>query len=1140
MPPLVLEITVRDDGTPVLKRFSSAVEDVGQKTNQQMVPAFQSAGQHAERLTNSLSSTVKTVGLAVAAFAGFQGIKATWDSVTSSVISFDKELANTNTVLIGSKVSIEQLKQQILALPPSLGTATELTKGLYQALSAGIEPGKAVAFVGEQAKLASAGLTDLSTTVKVSTAAMDAFGIQASDASHISDVLFTIVARGKTEFDPLAHSIANVFPLAKSLGVSFEETAATFTTLLRIFPNAAEATTGFRAILSGLTGQMDNFKAAGIDVKAVIAEEGLTGLLRRLAEVTGLSADVLKAKFIPDVEGTTAALGLMGPQFKTQTENVKAFGDTAGTTATAFAKQQESISAAVDRIKNSFDRLIQGGGLEPLFKAMLAPIEAWLTQLNKGGTASVEFASIASTAFGAVVTALGTIAQASIAVIEGWNRIKQGIATLATLWFDALEAMTKAARNLGLISAETAEASLLSFAKASLGLRQMAIDAGQSADEWGKVREKIAEGQKAIEESLGKAGEQAKAFASTMGTAGQTTVKAAEDIKGAFVSLEDTLKKGPLSAEEVRKWAGVWDEAMQKAAKAIAPVGEEAKKQGIGVEEAFTKLGLSTQATLQNLAKEALDRFQVLLTSGKATPQELLEEWQKTVEKINAGAFKQLPENFRDVNQQMQQIATKAGVELPKPLTDAFGNIQLKMDEVPKTGEKMSAALKQQIQTIADAEKLWADEQQKNLAELGESTRAEADRLKDLAVGFRDYQSGITKLNEGLSLNISRVKDLSFEITGMAAKYGLLAANTSVVFERLGTDIVTLTRQSSELTQALLHLSQDATRYDSWINVAHAARAYLGILGEIAGALLRIKAQGQETTDYLQAAYDVLGSKSSHALKQVADAAVEAFEIASRSGTSTAEHLADIWTKEVVPKLIEAYGSIPPQFTRLNDQFGQSIQQVATATQALTSATQSLTNAQASNAQATQQATVAYTQMSTAIGNVALQQQILNGTIAQQAPATGAAIPGGGSFVPPQYTGNPASGAPPGYMPNPSGAGYVPINTPPPGYMQNPSGYGYVPIGSYQLGTPYVPSDMLAYLHKGEAVVPARQNMPRSTAGQDTAGPIHVTVAGITVQVQAEGGNINPRQLGRDVETGIAQAIREGRWTVELRRALGL
>lgn len=74
MPPIVLEIAVRDDGTPVIRRFAGEVSNLGPQISKGTSQPFQHATQQAERFTNSLGSAAKQVAIASAAFLGFQGV----------------------------------------------------------------------------------------------------------------------------------------------------------------------------------------------------------------------------------------------------------------------------------------------------------------------------------------------------------------------------------------------------------------------------------------------------------------------------------------------------------------------------------------------------------------------------------------------------------------------------------------------------------------------------------------------------------------------------------------------------------------------------------------------------------------------------------------------------------------------------------------------------------------------------------------------------------------------------------------------------------------------------------------------------------------------------------------------------------
>lgn len=717
MPPLVLTIEVDDKGSPVLREFADTTAKAGQRASEafnapndaqgRFSQATQTATGHVTNFASSLGRAA-TAGVAFAAgLLGFQGVTALFREGSDSILSFSKELANVNTVLVGSSVSIRDLEKQILLLPPSLGSATELTKGLYQALSAGIEPAKAVAFIAEEAKLASAGLTNLSTTVKVSTAAMDAFGISATNASHISDVLFTIVQRGKVEFEPLATSIAQVFPLAKTLGISFEETAATVTTLTKVFPTAGESITGFRSLLSGVIAHLDDFKAAGIRVNEVIAQRGLTGLIQELARVTGQSAEVLRAKFVPDIEGTTAALALMGPQLQNQKDNVQAFTTVVGANAVAFDKQQVSIVAGLGRITASLEKALLGSGLEVFLTSLTKPLEAWIGQLTEGGKASVQFAQIVTLSLGVVSTGLGLLARGTLAVFDGWLRLGQGINQVAIGYFSVLEGMEEAAVKLGLVSRETADKVLVGYAKLKLPILENIIVLGEQAEKAEKTATSIKLGQEEVQKALSKAGAEAEKFARELGKSGEAGAKASADTVRAVQTIPPALavlnaaivaekqeadaKQLASTKQTVDGTITVWRNGQQVQLEVFRAVAEGGTKAAGDTAAAFTKAGISTRETLQRLAQDALEQFTKILASGEATPEALLDQWQKVLRQISEAGFQTLPRDFAEINAQMQAIARKAGIELPAPYLDAFGKIIVGAKQFPNAFRDINA-----------------------------------------------------------------------------------------------------------------------------------------------------------------------------------------------------------------------------------------------------------------------------------------------------------------------------------------------------------------------------------------------------------------------------------------------------------------
>ena len=70
------------------------------------------------------------------------------------------------------------------------------------------------------------GVTSLETAVDGITSVVNAYGEEAIGAQEASDLMFTAVKLGKTDFESLSAALFNIVPTAASMGVKFEEIAA--------------------------------------------------------------------------------------------------------------------------------------------------------------------------------------------------------------------------------------------------------------------------------------------------------------------------------------------------------------------------------------------------------------------------------------------------------------------------------------------------------------------------------------------------------------------------------------------------------------------------------------------------------------------------------------------------------------------------------------------------------------------------------------------------------------------------------------------------------------------------------------------------------------------------------------------------
>jgi TP901 family phage tail tape measure protein len=333
-----------------------SLEGLGQKAKR----AGQKGVAGLKPMSASLSNIKKlalSVGGVFLAWRVFQVLR----DATKAALAFGKEFANVAT-LINTQTpkgvkQLQILKQQILALRPELGSARELTQGLYQALSAGAEPAEAVKLVGEAALFAKAGLTSTLVAVDVITTAINAYGLSAEDAASVSSVLFKTIEEGKITGEELASSLGRVISTAAQLNIDLPELNAGIATMTKAGVPAAEAMTTMVAILRTFTSveatkRFDELGISQAKIRDIIAKDGLNAALQELDKRLKGNTAATTALFRESEaqKGIFILLGKGAEEYKRILGVLKKAQEEATATAIAAEKQFATLDARLETL----------------------------------------------------------------------------------------------------------------------------------------------------------------------------------------------------------------------------------------------------------------------------------------------------------------------------------------------------------------------------------------------------------------------------------------------------------------------------------------------------------------------------------------------------------------------------------------------------------------------------------------------------------------------------------------------------------------------------------------------------------------------------------------------------------------------
>ncbi len=363
-----VNIAFRTDGA------GKIVTDTGKVTG-----ATKRMGDSAKKAGTSMSSLAgKLKGLAVMLAAGF-GIK----QAISSAVEFKHSIMEVSTLVDTSTVSMARYEEEIKSLAVEVGQSTQdLTKGLYQVISAGVATEDAMTILAASAKVAVAGITTTEKAVLALTKALNIYGLEASQVTFISDLFFKTVERGQITFPELASQVGRILPFARALGVEMEDALAVFAGMTTVLGRAEQAATALEATFRAFITSGQKFRDIGIDIRKVLAEEGLVGALKRLKEVTGGDAEKLRELGI-ETEALRGVLGLFGGKLEDVERNLKEMEVAAGSAGKAFRKMAMGAHFAMAVIRARFDVFAAEAGktflpiIEQILKSGISVLDAF-------------------------------------------------------------------------------------------------------------------------------------------------------------------------------------------------------------------------------------------------------------------------------------------------------------------------------------------------------------------------------------------------------------------------------------------------------------------------------------------------------------------------------------------------------------------------------------------------------------------------------------------------------------------------------------------------------------------------------------------------------------------------------------------
>ena len=274
---------------------------------------------------------------------------------------FENSMAEVSTILTGeSFTAITALTEGVKQLSVEYGqSAVDMSRGLYQILSAAVDVEKAINLLNTATKASIAGLTSVETSVDVLTSIINSYGKSVEQAANVSDILFQTVVRGKLRFEDLASSLGYITPIAAAAGVAFEEIAAALATVTRMGLHVDMASRGLaltiQNVVSPTKQASDAAKKFGVDMSAVgIRVFGLKGFITDLSKAVKKFGLAVLPTMVRNMRSLRVVMALASEEgLKGFAEDLDLVYASTGRTNEALAKMIKTQQREAEVVKQS-------------------------------------------------------------------------------------------------------------------------------------------------------------------------------------------------------------------------------------------------------------------------------------------------------------------------------------------------------------------------------------------------------------------------------------------------------------------------------------------------------------------------------------------------------------------------------------------------------------------------------------------------------------------------------------------------------------------------------------------------------------------------------------------------------------------
>ena len=404
----------------------------------QLQTKLNETGQRLQDVGNNLQSSgaqiAASFGVASAAISGALGV-----SVKKSM-DFEAQLSRVGAIAGATPNELEKLKQAALDLGSSTSkSATEVAQGMEIMGTMGYKTNQILAAMPGIIAAAEASGEDMALVADTVSSALNAFGLEAGEASRVADVLAQAANDSAAGVQDMQYTFKYAAPIAKTLGISLEELAAATEIMANNGIRGEQAGTTLRGALIRLSDPPKEAREAlaslGIQVTDTQGRMLPFGdIIGQLSEKTKNMSNAQKLAALSTIFGTEAASGMLtvieaGPQKLDSL--TKSLQNSSGASKEAAEKMKNNLKGALEELGGAIEtaQISIGDALAPAIRVVAEALQGLFNAFNSFPDGMKQFIAI-----GAAISAvlLGIVASIGV-VLSIVGTAMQGFGALASV-----------------------------------------------------------------------------------------------------------------------------------------------------------------------------------------------------------------------------------------------------------------------------------------------------------------------------------------------------------------------------------------------------------------------------------------------------------------------------------------------------------------------------------------------------------------------------------------------------------------------------------------------------------------------------------------------------------------------------------